>query len=143
MKSNVKMNPEIKAKWVSALRSGEYKQGRGRLRSPQDGFCCLGVLCDLAVKENVAEWRAQSPNGEIIARMGDGDCVWSCRTGDYSMNDVLPYGVSRWAGLGDFDDLFINKVNIDDVPDGQWISYLNDQYGLSFDQLADLIESNL
>lgn len=139
MKSNVKMNPEIKAKWVSALRSGEYKQGRGRLRSPQDGFCCLGVLCDLAVKENVAEWRYTASTCSIEDDAG----VWSCRTGDYSMSDVLPYGVSRWAGFSDFEDLFINNIGIDDIPDGQWISYLNDQYGLSFDQLADLIESNL
>lgn len=41
------MNPEIKAKWLAALRSGEYQQGRGCLRRgskefPQ--FCCLGVL---------------------------------------------------------------------------------------------------
>jgi hypothetical protein len=41
-----KMNPEIKARWVAALRSGGYKQTRGRLRHG-DSFCCLGVLCDL------------------------------------------------------------------------------------------------
>jgi hypothetical protein len=33
--------------WVEALRSGEYNQITGRLRSQQDGFCCLGLLCDL------------------------------------------------------------------------------------------------
>lgn len=45
-----KMDPELKAKWVAALRSGEYKQGTGRLRKPTaDGqrFCCLGVLCEV------------------------------------------------------------------------------------------------
>lgn len=41
-----KMNPEIKAKWVAALRSGEYKQGKGSLSTGGE-FCCLGVLCDL------------------------------------------------------------------------------------------------
>lgn len=47
------MNPVIKTKWLEALRSGEYQQGRVVLRTtPQPDaqhgrFCCLGVLCDL------------------------------------------------------------------------------------------------
>lgn len=42
------MDPELKAKWVAALRSGEYKQGRRALRSVANEFCCLGVLCEVA-----------------------------------------------------------------------------------------------
>lgn len=42
------MNKAIKKKWLKALRSGEYEQGRERLCSiAEDGthrFCCLGVL---------------------------------------------------------------------------------------------------
>lgn len=44
------MNKEMKEKWVEALRSGEYNQGKGRLRQAnQYGsyYCCLGVLRDL------------------------------------------------------------------------------------------------
>jgi hypothetical protein len=37
------MNPKIKQKWIKALRSRKYKQGRGRLRMG-DKYCCLGVL---------------------------------------------------------------------------------------------------
>lgn len=40
------MNPELKAKWVEALRSGEYTQGRGWL-CREGKYCCLGVLADL------------------------------------------------------------------------------------------------
>ena len=40
------MTPEFKAKWVAALRSGKYQQGRDVLRNG-DKFCCLGVACDL------------------------------------------------------------------------------------------------
>lgn len=43
------MNPEIKQKWVAALRSGKYVQGKGTLkRNNEDGtakYCCLGVIC--------------------------------------------------------------------------------------------------
>lgn len=42
-----KMNAALKAKWVDALRSGDYQQGEMFLR--RDGkHCCLGVLCELA-----------------------------------------------------------------------------------------------
>lgn len=41
------MKAEIKQKWLEALRSGRYEQGRGVLRSRADRFCCLGILCDL------------------------------------------------------------------------------------------------
>lgn len=40
------MNFKLKDKWVTALRSGKYEQGSGRLRNG-DKFCCLGVLCDV------------------------------------------------------------------------------------------------
>jgi hypothetical protein len=39
-----KMDAELKAKWVKALRSGEYKQAYRSLKEG-DGYCCLGVLC--------------------------------------------------------------------------------------------------
>ena len=42
------MTPELKQKWIEALRSGKYKQGRTVLRNLEDQFCCLGVLCDVA-----------------------------------------------------------------------------------------------
>ena len=41
------MDKELKAKWVKALRSGEYAQGTGQLRDG-DSYCCLGVLCEIA-----------------------------------------------------------------------------------------------
>lgn len=40
------MNPHIKAKWLAALRSGDYAQTRNALRD-RSGYCCLGVLCDV------------------------------------------------------------------------------------------------
>lgn len=44
------MNPEIKAKWVAALRSGKYKQAQEVLQGG-GGFCCLGVLCEISKLE--------------------------------------------------------------------------------------------
>jgi hypothetical protein len=41
------MQSELKQKWVEALRSGKYEQGKNNLRNVNNNFCCLGVLCDL------------------------------------------------------------------------------------------------
>lgn len=53
---------EIQAKWLVALRSGKYKQGRASLRNINDEFCCLGVLCD--VLDNT-KWMNKSPDDDV------------------------------------------------------------------------------
>jgi hypothetical protein len=40
------MDAQLKAKWIEALRSGEYEQGHLYLRK-NGRHCCLGVLCEL------------------------------------------------------------------------------------------------
>jgi hypothetical protein len=55
-------------KWVKALRSDEYKQTQGKLKG-EGGFCCLGVLCDVAtpvLKEQGidAKWTKNEEDGE-------------------------------------------------------------------------------
>jgi hypothetical protein len=47
--------------WLKALRSGEYKRTKGQLRKTNHsgevtGFCCLGVLQDLATKDGGDKW---------------------------------------------------------------------------------------
>lgn len=42
----MKFSAEIKAKWLEALRSGTYPQGKDYLyKSDPERYCCLGVLC--------------------------------------------------------------------------------------------------
>ena len=43
---------ENQQKWVDALRSGKYKQGRAYLKYG-NGYCCLGVACDVS---SVSKW---------------------------------------------------------------------------------------
>ena len=40
------MDQKLKAKWVKALRSGRYRQGRLKLYR-NGAYCCLGVLCKI------------------------------------------------------------------------------------------------
>lgn len=44
----MKLTPE-QEQWLTALESGEYKQGEQELRSKDDCFCCLGVACELFI----------------------------------------------------------------------------------------------
>lgn len=55
MTETMKMDPELKARWIEALRSGEFEQGYSLLKyssgnageSPK--YCCLGVLSELCL----------------------------------------------------------------------------------------------
>lgn len=40
------LDPKTKSKWLRALRSGKYRRGRNQLRTKENTFCCLGVLCE-------------------------------------------------------------------------------------------------
>lgn len=40
------MDAAFKEKWIEALESGHYSQTHLELQN-EDGFCCLGVACDL------------------------------------------------------------------------------------------------
>ena len=42
----------LKAAWIKALRSGDYRQGYGALKY-RDEYCCMGVLCAVLGKPMV------------------------------------------------------------------------------------------
>jgi hypothetical protein len=60
------VNSELKQKWILALRSGEYRQGKYRLRDEQSEFCCLGVLADVCGVEWAKKYEGYHyPKGEV------------------------------------------------------------------------------
>src|SRR5579859_4351947 len=82
------MNQEIKARWTAVLRSGEYQQGTGHL-SKGGKLCCLGVLCELAVKDGVITSAIPYPD----------DNEPYTGYGKYLAELVLPAEVAAWAAL--------------------------------------------
>ena len=62
------MNKELKDKWIAALRSGKYKQAKKRLRTGEDSFCCLGVLCDVV---QPASWHRGGNAGVVSFGFGE------------------------------------------------------------------------
>lgn len=118
-------------KWVQALRSGEYKQGTGVLHAERaDGtheFCCLGVACDLAVKDGVE----MSIEREVDIERGGHTIFYDTDGG------VLPRAVSNWLGLSDKHLAGNPNLPSEDL---QSLSILNDQRGYGFEEIAYAIE---
>lgn len=55
-------------KWVEALESGKYKQGRGQLNA-SEGFCCVGVLCDVVDPTkwvDSEDWKGKEYEGDAL-----------------------------------------------------------------------------
>lgn len=115
------MDLRIKKLWLKALRSGDYEQTKGTLRS-NVGFCCLGVLCNLAEREGI-----------VTSNLVDAGASGSYYTyGERESDSVLPIEVRNWA-----------KTEDDPMIDGESLSEWNDAKGYDFKQIADLIEKGL
>lgn len=123
------MKQDVKEKWVQALRSGEYQQGNGVLHRPgrtgdypePEQFCCLGVLCRIAVE-----------SGLDIPVHVDSTVHY-----DYH-SSYLPRSVSEWAGIDDINP----TVTVTSYETPVALSYLNDN-DTTFSEIADLIEEQL
>jgi hypothetical protein len=117
------MNPEVKAEWVKALRSGEYVQGQNTMRqsgnsgSP-DTYCCLGVLAELAVKGGAIQ-AAELIGGSYSY---DGSSAWPGEA------------IYNWAGI-------VDKPGRDEGIISDLIGH-NDE-GKNFAYIADEIERGL
>lgn len=119
------MKEHIKDKWIAALLSGEYKQGRTRLKTQDGGFCCLGVLCDLASEEGVGTWKGlnfQSDNFNM---------PWT---------SWLPPEVVDWAGMRSINGELPFPVNLTPGKEAQSLISINDHQTSSFEQIAFAIE---
>ena len=127
----MKMNPEVKAKWVEALRSGEYRQTKGYLHRNGGGFCCLGVLCDVAVKDGL-DIRTE------VSRMYVGHRGYTSYAGETL---TLPEPVAEWAGI--VTEKPDEGTLSDPVVGGQSLSTWNDEDNAKLHEIADLIEDHL
>jgi hypothetical protein len=120
------LTPEAMTLWTDALESGEYTQAGGWLHRLGDeavaeGWCCLGVLCDIASNAGVPVLR--EPNG--VAEGFD------------NYHGGLPPSVKRWA-FG----------TTDETDDGIWsatehLILMNDTDKASFTEISAWIKENL
>lgn len=130
------MNPEVKQKWVEALRSGRYFRGMSALRLPDklsggSVYCCLGVLCDIAVRDNIISEPIFVENQEAYGY------------GGYQEVSFLPEEVISWADLTCANPPLTDKDgNLVEIDGHNSLAQLND-VGTSFKEIADIIEEYL
>jgi hypothetical protein len=99
---------------LKALRSGEYKQAKETLQD-KDGYCCLGVMCDVYEKETGVTLKRRCIDGLLYG-------------GDLSDQE----GVQKWVGL---------RNCIGESHSTFTLAELNDEEDFTFSQIADFIES--
>lgn len=137
------INDEAMDAWITALRSGDFKQTFGMLGNER-GHCCLGVYCE--INPNVIR--------QIEYNYGEEEWGYTTKGEDYmtyllpsmgvleSLNLPEEYLYAQGTGVnvlvnrheGEVDESF-NRTNGRVV-----VSLLNDNYRLTFDQIADRLE---
>ena len=114
------MIKKTKEMWIRALKSGEFKQGKGYLE--RDGeYCALGILSLLSLIE--------------------GQCTYNQIDGLGRFDNkrfTLSYNTLNWAGM-DLEDF---KIDVIYEGESTTIADLNDR-GLSFKELARIINLKL
>ena len=116
-KASFTLTKQVKEKWVAALRSGKYKQGASRLKTEDGSYCCLGVLqmvTDGQVETRQRLYRSPIPH-------------------------TLPTSEYR-KRVADDDRCSFSVFFRDYLTP---LALLNDKVGLSFEQIADLIEEQV
>lgn len=144
-------NQQVMKAWVEALRSGEYDQTQGALRRNKEtpgipaGWCCLGVLCDIAVKHPELgdgplpeyTWIDNDPD-DVFQRL-----VWDQAGVTRSEGAMPPQAVTAWSGVNDWSvakDLVPDAPGEENIDGRVALAYLNDSHGSTLAEIADLLE---
>lgn len=136
------MNQDIKARWTKALRSGEFGQITGALNKiptiydEKEGFCCLGVLCEIAVEDGIIERIKYDNLGDV------GYVPLGGKAADgYVEFAVLPVAVQEWAGLTSGNGEY-SEGNDFGGPVRRTLVGANDDLRLSFSEIADIVDKH-
>lgn len=134
MNINIKMDPDLKARWVAALRSGDFHQGEAYMYTPAtpdsdmavdhvDRHCCLGVLRYVVQGDN--ELPEKSDRFDDPAALP-------------TTAERLDWGLESENGDGYPVIDLLTSFNDGTKFPGEW-----DGTQLTFSQIADWIEVNL
>lgn len=125
------MNPDAKKAWVEGLRSGNYAQTNGHLHLKEAlqftpaGFCCLGVLSELAVENKVGSVVSEPSrsNSNIIEYKSTSEVYRYDSSTAFLIDEVAEWAEFPWGIVND-------------------LMAINDNGG-SFELIADLVEEYL
>ena len=112
------VNTKFIRKWIDALRSGTFKQGREKLRSNRNRYCCLGVACELLPKKFNIKWVKEK--GELLYGL------------DINKSEAEYYRLP---------EEILHYIGIDTSSENHLIR-MNDEERKSFARIADFLETN-
>jgi hypothetical protein len=110
---NTEMRQALQKRWLEALRSGEYKQGRRVLRK-LDTYCCLGVLCNLYDPSNWHQTDYEESAAPIYKY--------------YDRDSYPPPNVLLAVGL--------------EKQEAKKLAMYNDRFRMPFEQIASILEKH-
>lgn len=135
--------------WIEALENDQIPQGKGALRRSQypggpDEFCCLGVACEVAIRNGVnltVEPEDQNDGNKRWAY------IWNPPQGGTLRNsDTLPKPVQEWLGIADDNPTLpnIRPIDLEDndgYADDAYVeaASANDDRGWDFDTIAEAL----
>lgn len=122
-------NTDNIARWVEALESGQYEQAKGVLaRRGEDGkvrYCCLGVACDVAMRNGV---NLHTEDSETIE--GSPVIVYD------GWDGILPEAVADWLGFDNQNPVLTTSL----LGGGSTTaSSMNDGLGFAFTRIAQAV----
>lgn len=144
---------------LEALRSGEFKQCTGQLRSASldisgDGkhevrYCCLGVLTEVAVRNGLAFdtevcVTCGIPADSVIGKHAN--CIGQFTSSLWEVTgEVLPKAVMDWYGIVDSDPIIASLPDDDATESPEYETFsateCNDDKNWDFEQIADAFEA--
>ena len=125
MNKLTKQQVENRLKWIEALKSGKYKQVREILKRKDQGYCCLGVACEIS---GLGKWDGDNHFLEKVS-----GCVSSSHM-TFRVKDH--YGFERMSG----------EICTDPKDhETYWhsLTEYNDTKLYNFQQIAELLENDL
>lgn len=106
------LDKETKEKWLTALRSGEFKKGRIYLRDKEDNYCCLGVLCELNDRPKQLHGDGGYSYDGILCNLTKTNPLYDI-LGDYgTFNGFNIDKHNSLAGINDNTDTFENVIEV-------------------------------
>jgi hypothetical protein len=120
------------ARWVVAMRRAHAAgtpQARRALHYVDGGYCCLGLLCELAVADGVLERSRRIDNGNRVIYREPGSDDWG--------STILPDSARLF---GEVNPVALTvQIRQRDDETGWTAAELNDTFGLTFAQIADVV----
>lgn len=159
------INKERLAKGIEALRSGEFPQCHKSLREvvrsvdtegnmdTKLGYCCLGVLTEVALRDGAPNIRRQKDDGDgqghnwfevfvpadLTHDCGSGDCGRRQDRWVMGSNGLLPLVIQEYYGFSSNDPVVKHPTA---ASEHITASGLNDVLRLPLDQIAQIFEDD-